>query len=228
MSLLTRSKPLFIGLGHYKRTGKDSFADYLIQALANKHCGITVTKTSFALKLKQVCYELYAWAGLKPAEYYETKEGAEFREVILPAIGKSPRQIWIDFGTKAVRDHVYERTWLDYVSRTTWNYDVVIVPDVRFGNEFNELFETGGLLIKVIRPGFSPGPNRPDRALLDETRWSNVIGTSGTMSELDSWAVRYANWIAGGEPVVVEQSAILAALELEKRSVDSWIDPDLS
>lgn len=221
MSLLAR-KPLFIGLGHYKRTGKDSFADYLIQALANKHCGISVTKTSFAWKLKQVCFELYAWAGLKPPEYYETKEGAEFREVILPAIGKSPRQIWIDFGTKAVRDNVYERTWLDYVTRSTYQHDVVIVPDVRFGNEFEELLRADGLLIKIIRPGFSPGPNRPDRTLLGEQRWSNVIGTSGTMSELEQWANQYADWIAGGDPVVVDQAAILAALNIEAGSIDPW------
>ncbi len=222
MTLLGDNKPLFIGLGHYKRTGKDSFADYLIQALANKKCGVSVTKTSFAWKLKQVCFELYAWAGLRAPEYYETKEGAEFREVILPAIGKSPRAIWIDFGTKAVRDQVYERTWLDYLTKSEYPQDVVIVPDVRFGNEFNELLDNGGIMIKVIRPNFSPGPNRPDRALLDETRWSNVIGTSGKMEELDYWAKLYADWIAGGNPVVRDRDEILRALEMEKGWLEPW------
>lgn len=222
MTLLSNHKPLFIGLGHYKRTGKDSFADYLIQALANKRCGVSVTKTSFAWKLKQVCYELYKWAGLMPPDYYETKEGAEFREVILPAIGKSPRQIWIDFGTTAVRDHVYERTWLDYLIQSEYPQDVVIVSDVRFPNEFEELQKTGAILIKVVRPGFSPGPNRPDRALLSRTDWSNVIGQSGEMSELDYWAGLYANWICGGDPVVRDRQAILDALAMEAGYIQPW------
>jgi len=108
------------------------------------------------------------------------------------------------------------------VTRSTYQHDVVIVPDVRFGNEFEELLRADGLLIKIIRPGFSPGPNRPDRTLLGEQRWSNVIGTSGTMSELEQWANQYADWIAGGDPVVVDQAAILAALNIEAGSIDPW------
>lgn len=222
MTLLSEHKPLFIGLGHYKRTGKDTFADYLIQELANRRAGVSVTKMSLAWKLKQICYELYAWAGHRSPEYYETKEGAEFREVKLPAVGKSPRELWIDFGTKAVRDHVYERTWLDFVTQSQHTQDVVIVPDVRFPNEFDEFHKAGAILIKVIRPGFSPGPNRPDRALLSEDRWSNVIGTSGEMAELAHWAKLYANWITGGEPVVRSYKSIRDALNVEAGYISSW------
>lgn len=222
MTLLRDHTPLFIGLGHYKRTGKDSFADYLIQELVNKRAGVSVTKMSLAWKLKQICYELYAWAGLHAPEYYETKEGSEFREVKLPAIGKSPREIWIDFGTKAVRDHVYERTWLDYVVKSDHEHNVVIVPDVRFPNEFNQFHSVGAILIKVIRPGFGPGPNRPDRILLSEKRWSNVIGYSGEMEELAHWAKLYADWITGGPPVEVRESEMQLALEMEQEYIEPW------
>jgi len=222
MALLTLGKPLFIGLGHYKRTGKDSFADYLIQAVSDRRAGVRVTKQSLAWKLKQICFELYAWAGLREPEYYETREGEKFREIILPAIGKSPRGIWIDFGTKAVRDNVYERTWLDYLVKSDHAHDVVIVPDVRFPNEFEELQKTGAILIKIIRPGFGPGPNRPDRALLGRNDWSNVIGTSGKMSELEYWAKLYAGWIIGGDPVKRDPEAILHALKIEEQSIEPW------
>lgn len=226
MTLLTDHQPLFIGLGHYKRTGKDTFADYLIQELANRRAGVSVTKLSLAWKLKQICHELYAWAGHRTPEYYESKEGAEFREVKLPAVGKSPRELWIDFGTKAVRDHVYARTWLDFVVKSDHVHNVVIVPDVRFPNEFDEFHKAGAILIKVIRPGFSPGPNRPDRALLGESRWSNVIGHSGEMVELAFWAKKYADWIVGGEPVVPAKDTIAAALEFEQSYISSWVDAD--
>lgn len=222
MTLLSDHKPLFIGLGHYKRTGKDSFADYLVQAVCDRRIGIRITKQSLAWKLKQVCFELYAWAGLREPEYYETREGEKFREVVLPQLGKSPREIWIAFGTKAVRDHVYERTWLDYLIKSDHKHDIVIVPDVRFPNEFEELQKSGAILIKVVRPGYGPGPNRPDRALLGRNDWSNVIGMSGEMSELESWAKMYAEWIAGGDPVKRDREAIQHVLKMEEQSIEPW------
>lgn len=193
---------LFIGLGHYKRTGKDSFANFLIQELAAVNPDLFVIKRSFAWKLKEVCHELYGWAGLREPEFYETEPGASLREVVLPGLAKSPRQIWVDFGTKAVRDQVYADTWRDYVFKGDHSVNgrqpnVVVVPDVRFPNETEEFEVRNGLLIKVVRPGYGPGKNRPDRELLGFNRWSNVIGDAGTMDSLRVWATQYALWITG-------------------------------
>jgi hypothetical protein len=220
---------LFIGLGHYKRTGKDSFANFLIQELTDLDPDLLVKKLSFAWKLKQICYELYAWAGLREPEFYETEEGARVREVVLPEIGKSPRQIWIDFGTNAVRDQVYEHTWRDYLfkaghSENGRQPDVILVPDVRFLNEVNEFEIRNGVLIKVVRPGYGPGPNRPDRELLGYRRWTNVIGDVGTMASLQDWARQYAIWIAAkGVMPERSQAEIEAALAVEK--IEPWDDP---
>src|SRR5262245_27874124 len=112
---------LFIGLGHYKRTGKDTFANYLMEELAALDPNIRVAKKSFAWKMKQICTELYGWAGLREPEFYETEEGAALREVVLPMVGKSPRQLWVDFGTKAVRDQVYRDTWLRHFFSQDYN-----------------------------------------------------------------------------------------------------------
>lgn len=191
---------LFIGLGHYKRTGKDSFANFLIQEIARFSPQTLVVKRSFAWKLKQICHELYGWAGLREPEFYETKEGEALREIVLPALGKSPRQIWVDFGTDAVRDRVYPDTWRDFVFKADQSTggrqpDVMIVPDVRFPNETAEFEVRNGILIKVVRPGYGPGRNRPDRELLGFDRWTTVIGEEGTMESLHRWAIAWANWI---------------------------------
>ena len=105
-----------IAIGHYRRVGKDTFANCVIEKVRQLNPRIRVGKRSWAWKLKQICHELYAWAGLREPEYYETEPGASLREVPLPEIGKSPRQIWIDFGTPAVRESACTAdTWLDYL-----------------------------------------------------------------------------------------------------------------
>ena len=187
-----------IAIGHYRRVGKDTFANYLIEAVHELSPSIRIGKRSWAWKLKQICHELYAWAGLREPEFYETEPGASLREIPLPAIGKSPRQIWIDFGTPAVREHVYDRTWLDYLLKSEHPLDVMVISDTRFLNEAEAVLQEGGEVIKVIRPGFGPGPNKPDLELLDFTRWTNVIGETGNIHELERWASRYARWLCGG------------------------------
>lgn len=211
-----------IGLGHYSRTGKDSFANHLIAALDKMSPLLYVEKKPFAWKLKQVCYELYEHLGLRKPEFYETPEGEKQRNVVLPRIGKTPVQIWIDFGTPAVREQVYDKTWIDYVLRIDHGLDVMIVPDVRFPNEVEAMRDHGAHLIKVVRPGYGPRKSVADRALLGFKGWDNVIGEEGTMDSLKMWAERYAEWILGGEPVVRSPESIEKALSVEV--IEPWDD----
>lgn len=200
----TATATLTIGLGAYKRVGKDTFADFLIQACRQRDPSFAIGKRSFAHKLKQVCHDLYSWAGLREPEFYETREGEQYREVVLPEIGKSPRQIWIDMGTKAVRQHVYEPTWLDYLLKGQHDLDVLVIPDVRFPNEAKAIRDAGGVLVKIVRPGFGPGPDVADRALLGYGGWDYVIGgdsgSSESMGRLRVWADRFACWLVDGGP----------------------------
>jgi hypothetical protein len=188
---------IVIGVGHYKRTGKDTFANALIRKCYELNPKLRVIKQSWAWKLKQITHELYGWAGLREPEFYETKDGESLREVILPEIGKSPRQIWIDFGTPAVRECVYEHTWRDYLMKSDHDCDVMIVPDTRFMNEVEGIIHAGGHLVKVVRPGYGPGKNKPDRELQDFRGWDNIIGHVGTMQHLEDQAQLYAHWLCG-------------------------------
>src|ERR1035437_2708896 len=97
-----------IGLGHYSRTGKDSFANYFLLHTPG------AIKIPFAWKLKSITHDLYSWAGLREPEYYETPEGALARDIVLPDLGLTPVQVWVKFGTPAVREQVYDKTWIDY------------------------------------------------------------------------------------------------------------------
>ncbi len=188
VSELLREYAMIIGLGHYKRTGKNAFAKFLRDAL-QAHCQVRIT--SFASKLKQICHDLYGWAGLREESFYETEPGASLREVVLPDIGKSPRQIWIDFGTPAVREHVYEPTWRDYILKQPSKCDVLIITDVRFPNEAEGIKATGGKLIKIERPGYAPGLDVADQALIRYTGWDQIV-IALNLDELQTAAQRLA------------------------------------
>lgn len=187
-----------ICLGHYKRVGKDSFADYLIEFVKEYDPSIKIGKRSIAYKLKLISCDLYGWAGMQHPDYYETTAGSQMREVILPKLGKSPRQIWIDLGTKAIRDQVYKNTWLDYFINNPSENSLDIITDLRFPNEATAFADLPGIhFIKVVRPGYGP-TNGPDRQLVGWGGWDNIIGTSGLMSELELFAAKYAHAIVKG------------------------------
>lgn len=188
-----------IALGHYSRTGKDSLANLAIKAIKEYNPKLRVGKIPFAWKLKQICFELYSWDGMREPEFYETEEGAPYRDIVLPTIGKTPVQIWVDMGTPAVRDNVFEKTWIDYVFKTDHNLDVLFVPDTRFHNEIDAAEEFGddALVAKVVRPGFGPRKTVADRALVSCDRWHYVFG-GGTVADLRPVASQIARWVSGG------------------------------
>jgi hypothetical protein len=220
----------YIGLGHYKRTGKDTFANFLKSELTSRK--ISCKKVSFAWKLKQICFELYGWAGLREPEFYDTPEGEKLREVKLEALaceehpeGLSPRDIWIQMGTNAVRENVYQKTWLNYVLKTDFGVKVIIVPDVRFPNEAQGIKDLGGVLIKVVRPNYGPDERpgtpdhlNPDKALMSYEGWDYIIGASGDIRDLGEIAIQFADWIYGvGTRPTQSPAEKLLALQVEKK-----------
>jgi len=203
---------IILGLGHYSRVGKDTIANYLVECLSEYAPKMKVLKRSLAWKLKEITHELYGWAGLEGPQYYEDNGWA--REVKLPALGMTPVEVWVAFGTKAVRENVYDRTWLDYLLKTDFGVDVLIVPDVRFPNEAEAIQAEGGKLVKVVRPGFGPRDTVADKALMGYTGWDYVAGAEGTMQSLRHWASVLAQAVITGN--WVEQTNKLEALKVEK------------
>jgi hypothetical protein len=174
-----------IGLGHTSRCGKDTLANAIIKNL--ERTGLRAVKRPFAWKLKEICHDLYAWDGMREPEFYDTPEGEPYRDIKLPTIGLTPVEVWVKFGTPAVREQVYQKTWIDYLLKGTKDVDVLIVPDVRFPNEVEALREVDATLVKVVRPGYGPRKTVADRALVGYTGWDWVVGSVGTMDSLHQW-----------------------------------------
>lgn len=183
---------IIIGFGHRKRVGKDTACQFLVSYLRMNTKGLAIVKGNLAYDLKLECYNIYGWAGLQPPEYYDTPEGALEREIILPKLGKSPRQIWIEVGNK-LRD-VYEDTWIDLLINKT-NADILILGDIRYPNEVNAVRRNNGHLYKIERDSAPVSHDVADIALRDYNGWDQVIGNHGPIHELHTKIVYIGNSI---------------------------------
>lgn len=178
-----------VAFGYKKGVGKSTAGKFLSTYLKLEASGLKVKHISFAAKLKDVSFQLYKWAGLKRGIYYETHY--QDKEIILPKLGLSPRDIWIGVGNK-LRE-VYITTWIDYALYGV-TADILIITDLRFRNEARAVKDTNGMIIKINRPGIPQGTD-PAEVDLDSWavhQWDFVINNSGTLSDLNSMIVKIA------------------------------------
>jgi hypothetical protein len=174
-----------LAFGHQKRVGKDTASSFVSTHLRVEKGVRRVTKAGLADKLKDVCHQLYSWAGLKDKEFYESNPAA--KEVPLPLIGKSPREIWIAFGNE-VKDSVFHDTWLEYLLRNT-KADWLIVSDMRFPNEADRIRQLGGLVIKIVRPSIPHTSDAADDPLLDYQHWDHIITNDGSFADFNKQVI---------------------------------------
>jgi hypothetical protein len=173
-----------VAVGFKKMRGKDTFCNFALNHL-QIHCNCKVKKEGFADKLKDIAYQLYGWSGLQRGVYYE--EHYEEKEEILPAIGMSPRDIWIKVGN-TLRD-VYNPTWIHFITKGIHNVDILLIKDLGFINEALEVRKSGGILLKIERNG--PMANDARETELDTwTDWDAIINNHGTLLELHTQAVQ--------------------------------------
>lgn len=174
--------PLIVAFGHRKRTGKDTAAGLLQAHLSRLAPKLKVQQVSFATKLKEVSYDLFKWGGLREGAFYEVAENAHLREVILPLLGKTPRQIWIEVGN--LMRQVHPEVWIKNALFVDAN--VVIVRDMRYYNEAGEVETQGGLRYKMIRDSAPVSNDVADCNLDTYDRWSELIYNNGDLNDLDA------------------------------------------
>lgn len=162
-------------------------ANFVMTHLRCTQPGLKVKQISFAGKLKDVSFQLYGWAGLKRAIYYETHW--EEKEVILPKLGLSPRDTWIGVGNK-IRG-VYQNTWIDFALKGV-EADIVLITDLRFWNEAKALWAEDAMLVKIIRDGIPKGTDPAEVDLDTWTDWDLQILNNCGLEELNDHAVQLA------------------------------------
>ena len=130
-------------------SGKDTCGYYLVS-------NYNYTSTSFAKKLKDVLSVVFGW----DREMLEgaSKESREWREIVDPYWGLSPRAAMQKVGTDMFRKHIDPDVWVkavvkEILSNPGTNY---VITDCRFENEVAAIKELGGKIIYVERGKLPP------------------------------------------------------------------------
>ena len=167
-----------IAFGYRKNTGKSTAAKFLTTHLKCERPELIIKQISFAAKLKDIAHQLFNWAGLKRGVYYENHY--QEKEIILPQLKMSPREVWIGVGNK-LRE-VKESVWIDYALNVEADY--IIISDLRFTNEAKAIREKGGLLVRIdrdVKKGTDPAEVDLDSWVI----WGNFIHNNGSLNDLN-------------------------------------------
>lgn len=167
---------ILIGLAGHARAGKDTVARYLAQHL-------TLITYAFADPFKQAIASMFH---LTAAQL----DGAE-KELPLPWLGKSPRELMQLLGTEWGREMVHPHVWLllaeqnlQLLAEHDQAMKGVVISDVRLEMEADWVRSNGGVIFHISRPGVSPVSDHPTEAGVRRYSSDYVIENNGTLEEL--------------------------------------------
>jgi hypothetical protein len=152
--------PKLVGIHGHAGTGKDTVAAYLHQYFKDVYI------EAFADPLKKACEQAF---GI-PLPYFHNPD---FKEEVVPVWNTTPRKIAQFFGTEMFRETISALLGPEF-SGQFWvrrlegkligalkledegDYapdDIVVIPDVRFQNEYDWIMKNKGVVIHLTRPG---------------------------------------------------------------------------
>lgn len=177
--------PKLIGITGKAGAGKDTLANYVVDRTAGR-------KYSFALPLKQALNAMFGWT-------MSNWDDREWKERVIPWLGKSPRQLAQTIGTEWGRELVHPELWvllaeqrfiehLDEYSAHSWSPPFVI-PDVRFDNEAKMIKAHGGVVIEVRRPNVQAIAAHKSEAGVSQELLDIIMINGGTIDELCTGAM---------------------------------------
>lgn len=193
---------LLIAIGNRMQTGKDTFSYYLRTALSEKY-GVVSSPVSFADPLKSAMASVFglpdgmlrgdgAARDAVVPEWVQNIIDPRWREGAAgPMTCRQAMQIW---GCQ-MRDH-YPGMWVEAAmarSRTS-GFDLVVMADMRFQDEFDAVKEAGGYTIQMSRGVPNPHAHFSE-ATLDNADYDLRIQNDLTLRELRHTANMVADWV---------------------------------
>ena len=165
---------------------------FLIDHLRSRNMkGLKIVREGFADRLYDMCYAFYSWAGFKSRQHYMINP--KDKQVILPKLGKCPRQILIDVSNKL--NEYDPDMFVNAVSKDT-NFHLKICPDLRRPWEFEALAANPrGYTLRITKPGID-SQWEMDQDLKREpylSRWNQTIANDGDLPSLRQKAINFAD-----------------------------------
>jgi hypothetical protein len=93
------------------------------------------------------------------------------------------RQYLIDLG-QALRKHLGENILVDAVFDQMKPEGKYVISDLRFEDEVETVLAAAGHTVHITRPGFPPGLDAADQALVNYTDWDHELVNDGTLEDL--------------------------------------------
>lgn len=179
---------MILGIHGKAGSGKDTLCQMVMAHafLLGSGCR-SVMRMAFADKLKSLLgTQLF---DLSYAQMY-TEEG---KSAVDPRYGVTPRHILQRCGMAA--REIHDNIWVEAVLRGSESLadSLMIIPDVRFPNEFAAIRERDGMIVRIIRPGvLIEGHDHPSETALDHlpgNAWDMTYVNNGTLKDLEAFAV---------------------------------------
>lgn len=165
-----------IGVHGYAGSGKDSFADSLVENYG-------FVKVAFADPLRDILIDT------NPMLMVEDGRPVYLADVVATlgwneakALYPDVRRMMVALGQSA-RGRLHARIWLDQALRAADGHDRVVFSDVRQLNEAQVLAYTGTELVHVIRPGVGPA-NEDEAKGLPPSLFRYVINNDQDLTAL--------------------------------------------
>jgi hypothetical protein len=159
---------ILIGISGKKRSGKNTIADMLSSITSRK-----VYQIALADALKN---EVAQATGVSRIFIDEHK--TQFRPIL---------QWW---GTDFRRHFVSDNYWILKLGKAIRDHqaspqDIIVVPDVRFKDEYKFIMDIGGTMIRVERDYVNGVTDSHQSEIdLDDVKFQHVITNNGTLDEL--------------------------------------------
>lgn len=132
---------------------------------------------------------LYEMISVMTGYPVERLKDRQFKEQVIPWLGKSPRQLLQTLGTDWGRDTVAKDVWRKIGARRIRvahlaGVSCVAVPDVRFDDEADLIHEEfGGVVWEAVRPGAPTCVGHVSEAGISRDRIDRTLVNGGTLDE---------------------------------------------
>jgi hypothetical protein len=140
---------------------------------------------AFAYPIKAALNAMFGWD-------MALWDNREWKEAVIPDIGKSPRQLAQTLGTEWGRDLVNPKLWLLLAKR---RHDAalcaglpgLVISDCRFNNEAQFAHELGGVVVHIHRDGVGAVAAHASENALSPGMIDHRILNNGTLQELEEY-----------------------------------------
>lgn len=165
---------MIIGLSGKARAGKDTVATILVEYYG-------FTRLAFADVIKACVYTLdpiISLSGLRLQYLVDTngwESAKEFPEV---------RRLLQVFGSEVGRELIDEQIWIEMTMSGIKAGSNIVISDVRFKNEAEEIKYQGGQVWRITRAINADNDNHLSETQLDSWNFDHYVPNNGTMEDL--------------------------------------------